>query len=441
MVQDKGYQIFISYRRNGGDCYGKLLHEMLSHNGYRVFFDNESLSAGEYKEQISSILRGDECTDVLVVVSPGCFERCKDANDVFYFEINEAFKCKKNVIPLFLKSYNLPVNDELNNLMPAVKKLLDSHGFLFDIYSLDSLISRVRKNIRAVPSVHNFILEKADLDLLQNIISSTEIYSCINEEVKDNVLKNIFTSRSNATMSDILMNVVNTNICNECSLRHNFKYDIELTDTADIGIPGSNPKNYFMMRENLYYTKNYANTFSGDTFKIAFISDINKLDSSFKEEKFFFSESLNISKDDLTTLCALSDEEKHDFYQNVMCVKIAVNKKRVHSLSVDINEGGIFAEYKLTDIDTYQTQVDIRIQFLMPYLKGKSCFLVSINDITYSPFISFAYNESKCRVNMIPFLNRALNTEDANIFEGLIEVNIEDEWIIPMSGIVFVIES
>lgn len=441
MNRDSGYQIFISYRRNGGDCYGKLLHEVLSHSGYRVFFDNESLSAGEYKEQISNILKSSECTDVLVIVSPGCFDRCGEANDVFYKEIEKAFECNKNVIPLFLKSYEMPSSGETDNLMPAVKKLLDSHGFTFDIYSLDSLISKIKRTISAVPNVHNFISEKADLALLQKIVSSPEIYGSIGEDVKDAMLKNIFISRSNRTMSDILMNIVNINIKNECNLRRNFKYDIGLESANDIGIPGSDPDDYFMMRENLYYTKNYANAFTGKTFKIAFISDINKLDSSFKEEEFFFSESLNISEKELASLCALSKEEKYDFYKNVMRVKIAVNKKRLHSLSVDINEHGIFAEYELADAEISQNQVDIRIQFMMPYLKGKNCFLVSINDITYSPFISFSYNESECRVNMIPFLNRELNAEDANVFDGLIEVNIENEWIIPMSGIVFVIES
>ena len=42
------YDIFISYRRDGGDTLSQLIYDRLTHRGYRVFLDIESLNAGKF---------------------------------------------------------------------------------------------------------------------------------------------------------------------------------------------------------------------------------------------------------------------------------------------------------------------------------------------------------------------------------------------------------
>ena len=39
-------QVFISYRREGGDIIAKLICESLKNNGYTVFYDYDSISGG-----------------------------------------------------------------------------------------------------------------------------------------------------------------------------------------------------------------------------------------------------------------------------------------------------------------------------------------------------------------------------------------------------------
>ena len=47
-MKDLAYQIFISYRRSGGEALAYLLNEKLSALGYKVFYDIESLSSGRF---------------------------------------------------------------------------------------------------------------------------------------------------------------------------------------------------------------------------------------------------------------------------------------------------------------------------------------------------------------------------------------------------------
>ena len=54
MDDSKPYHIFISYRRDGGDVMARLLYEVFSYKGYRVFYDNESLSSGRFDKKISA---------------------------------------------------------------------------------------------------------------------------------------------------------------------------------------------------------------------------------------------------------------------------------------------------------------------------------------------------------------------------------------------------
>lgn len=96
MMAEKGlpnHDIFISYRRDGGDILAKLLYETLRHKKYSVFFDYESLSTGDYREKILETVR--QSKDVIVVLSRDCLERCKNNDDLMYEEISEAIRHNK----------------------------------------------------------------------------------------------------------------------------------------------------------------------------------------------------------------------------------------------------------------------------------------------------------------------------------------------------------
>ena len=68
------YQIFISYRREGGEFFVKILHDELTRRGYRVFYDLESMESGAFDAQLYKII--DECEDFILVLPAHALDRC-----------------------------------------------------------------------------------------------------------------------------------------------------------------------------------------------------------------------------------------------------------------------------------------------------------------------------------------------------------------------------
>lgn len=100
------YQIFISYRRDGGEDLARLLEYKLTERGFKVFFDVESLRSGAFNEALFEKIA--ECTDVLVVLPPHGLDRCINQNDWVRLEIARALELKKNVIPIMMRNFEFP---------------------------------------------------------------------------------------------------------------------------------------------------------------------------------------------------------------------------------------------------------------------------------------------------------------------------------------------
>lgn len=50
------HDVFISYRRDGGEYTAKILRDRLSELGYAVFFDVESLRSGDFNTKLYSVI-------------------------------------------------------------------------------------------------------------------------------------------------------------------------------------------------------------------------------------------------------------------------------------------------------------------------------------------------------------------------------------------------
>jgi hypothetical protein len=100
------YDIFLSYRRDGGEAMATLLHERLTRRGYRVFLDIESLNSGTFNTKLLSVI--EQCADVIVICSRGSFDRCVNDGDWLRAEIAHAFKHGKNIIPILMRGFEWP---------------------------------------------------------------------------------------------------------------------------------------------------------------------------------------------------------------------------------------------------------------------------------------------------------------------------------------------
>lgn len=104
-MQEK-YQIFISYRREGGEDLARILEYKLTDRGFKVFFDVESLRSGAFNTALFEKIA--ECTDVLVVLPPHGLDRCNNPEDWVRLEIARALELGKNVIPVMMRNFTFP---------------------------------------------------------------------------------------------------------------------------------------------------------------------------------------------------------------------------------------------------------------------------------------------------------------------------------------------
>lgn len=99
-------QIFISYRREGGEALARLIHDRLRQKNYRVFLDVESLRSGMFNSALYKKI--EECEDFLIVLPENALNRCFDPEDWVRLEIEHALELKKNIIPIMMRNFKFP---------------------------------------------------------------------------------------------------------------------------------------------------------------------------------------------------------------------------------------------------------------------------------------------------------------------------------------------
>lgn len=102
----KRYDVFISYRRDGGEETAKHLRDALTERGYKVFLDVESLRNGPFNEALYQVI--DNVKDFLLILPEHGLDRCNNENDWVRMEIERAKAAGKNIVPIMLKGFSFP---------------------------------------------------------------------------------------------------------------------------------------------------------------------------------------------------------------------------------------------------------------------------------------------------------------------------------------------
>jgi len=115
-VENKQYDVFISYRRDGGEYLAHNLYERLKDKGYSVFQDIESLRAGNFNTALYDVI--ETCKDVVLIIPPNGLDRCFNDDDWVRNEISYALKLKKNIIPIMMPGFSWPekLPDDINEI-------------------------------------------------------------------------------------------------------------------------------------------------------------------------------------------------------------------------------------------------------------------------------------------------------------------------------------
>lgn len=132
----KEYDIFISYRRDGGESLACLLCEKLKQMSFSVFYDVESLRSGKFNEKIFRVIKN--CTDVLLILPPDGLLRCKDAEDWIRMEMACAIQNKKNIIPIMMRNFEWP-----KELPAEIEELKNFNGVSANMEYFDASFHKI----------------------------------------------------------------------------------------------------------------------------------------------------------------------------------------------------------------------------------------------------------------------------------------------------------
>lgn len=140
----KKYDIFISYRREGGFDTAKHLNDLLTRDGYRVSFDIDTLRSGDFDTQLYE--RIDNCKDFILIVDEHAFDRTikykiPPQKDWLRCELARALEKKKNIIPIFLSG----VKGFPNGLPKDISGVVKKNGPEYNRYYFNDFYRELKK--------------------------------------------------------------------------------------------------------------------------------------------------------------------------------------------------------------------------------------------------------------------------------------------------------
>lgn len=116
------YDIFISYRREGGAQFARILQLMLIQRGYKVFLDYDELKDGIFSDKIRAAIK--DAPVFMLVLSKGSMKRCVNEGDWVREEITLAMKQGKHIIPV---NPDNEFDGFPENMPPNLKDSIGSH--------------------------------------------------------------------------------------------------------------------------------------------------------------------------------------------------------------------------------------------------------------------------------------------------------------------------
>ena len=119
------YEGFISYRRQGGKELAHSLHKKLKERNLPIFLDNDELHFGDFRRQL---IRNNLNSRVLILLlSPGALDRCKNRDDWVRREISLFLRLHKKIIVVKFKDFEFP-----DDLARRFKKLKNVEQIEYD---------------------------------------------------------------------------------------------------------------------------------------------------------------------------------------------------------------------------------------------------------------------------------------------------------------------
>lgn len=144
------FDIFISYRRDGGYQVAKHIKDLLTRDGYSVSFDMDNLINGDFNKEIFK--RISECEDFIIILDANAFKSTLEGRekqkDWLRMELSEALDKEKNVIPVMLEGFDNYPTDLPNDI--ADVRFKNGPKYTKDYF--DAFYEKLKRFIREVPT-------------------------------------------------------------------------------------------------------------------------------------------------------------------------------------------------------------------------------------------------------------------------------------------------
>lgn len=144
------FDIFISYRREGGYEVAKHIKDLLTRDGYSVSFDMDNLMNGDFNKEL--LKRITECEDFILILGANVFKGTLEGRakqkDWLGIELAEALRQDKNVIPIMLDGFK-----EFPEGLPSdISNVRYKNGPQYNKMYFDAFYERLKHFIKEVPT-------------------------------------------------------------------------------------------------------------------------------------------------------------------------------------------------------------------------------------------------------------------------------------------------
>ena len=215
------YDAFISYRREGGSDFARMLFNELKQRDLNVFFDYEELNEGRFNEKLYQAV--EESKNFIVVLSPYALDRCVNKDDWVKLEIAHAMSIKGcEIIPIKIPGFEYP--DDLGEIQSFRYLQAVPYSQAYHHESIGKVLHRLRSvqisdtvftgnsQLQEVGRVDNkYITDKNRLKEIRRLNSQkrilknfdSEVYERILSEMDDLVVLDVGSNRGDLVMDRI----------------------------------------------------------------------------------------------------------------------------------------------------------------------------------------------------------------------------------------------
>lgn len=159
MPKKTTYDVFISYRRQGGAEKAELTKGELTKRGFResrMFMDTRSITSGNYIESIIDAL--DKSGNVVVIITKGCFDNLPE-DSTWVKEIEHALKTGKNIVPMYFDGISeVRIADMPENIHRLSFENAVMYVHQYADASFDRLASRLTKESVSMPKWSRWVI-------------------------------------------------------------------------------------------------------------------------------------------------------------------------------------------------------------------------------------------------------------------------------------------